>query len=119
VAEVWQRDPPRITLTPDPAKGAPVVDGERLRVEGVAQAATGPGPRHRLRDLFIFVNDQKVYFKAAPDAETGRLEFAADVPLKPGNNVVTVFAREDEEFQSHRSFVAHRRVAEVAAQGAK
>ncbi len=119
VTDVWQRDPPRITLSPDPSKGAPVVDGERLRVEGVAQAATGPGPRHRLRDLFIFVNDQKVYFKAAPDAETGRLEFAADVPLKPGNNVVTVFAREDEEFQSHRSFVAYRRVAEVAAQGAK
>jgi len=119
VAEVWQRDPPRITLSPDPGKGAPVVDGERLRVEGVAQAATGPGPRHRLRDLFIFVNDQKVYFQAAPDAETGRLEFATDVPLKPGNNVVTVFAREDEEFQSHRSFVAYRRVAEVAAQGAK
>ncbi|MBI5066966.1 MAG: PDZ domain-containing protein [Deltaproteobacteria bacterium] len=117
VAEVWQRDPPRITLSPDPARGAPVVDGERLRVEGVAQAAPGPGPRRRLRDVFIFVNDQKVFFKAAPDAETGRLEFSADVPLKPGNNVVTVFAREDEEFQSHRSFAAYRRVAEVAAQG--
>jgi len=119
VAEVWQRDPPRISLTPDPARGAPVVDGERLRVEGVAQAAAGPGPRRKLRDVFIFVNDQKVFYKAAADADAGKLEFAADVPLKPGNNVVTVFAREDEEFQAHRSFVAFRRVAEVAAQGSK
>jgi len=117
VAEVWQNVPPRISLAPDPAKGAPVVDAERLRVEGVATVVGGA--RGRLRDVFVYVNDQKVFFKLAPDASTTKLDFAADVPLKPGNNVVTVFAREDEDFQSHRSFVVHRRVAEVAAQGAK
>jgi len=116
VSEVWQNVPPRIALAPDPAKGALVVDGERLRVEGLATVASGA--RGRLRDLFVFVNDQKVFFKLAPDATTSKLDFAADVPLKPGNNTITVFAREDEDFQSHRSFVVHRRVAEVAAQGA-
>jgi carboxyl-terminal processing protease len=92
-----------------------VVDGERLHLQG---SATVPGgaARPRLRDVFVFVNEQKVYFQAAPEAAE-RLDFAADVPLKPGNNVVTVFAREDDEFQSHRSFVAYRRVAEVASQG--
>ncbi len=118
VSEVWQHEPPRIALEPDPQKGAPVVDGERLHLEGHASVPEGLG-RPRLRDVFVFVNDQKVYFRAAPDRASGRIDFAADVPLKPGTNMVTVFAREDDEFQSHRSFVAHRRVPEVAAQGSR
>ena len=118
VAEVWQHEPPRIVLEPAPQKGAPVVDGDQLRIEGSASVPAGP-TRARLRDVFIFVNDQKVYFQVAPDGATTRIDFAANLPLKPGNNVVTVFAREDDEFQSHRSFVVHRRVAEVAAQGAR
>jgi carboxyl-terminal processing protease len=116
VAEVWQHEPPRIAFEPDPQRGAPVVEGERLHLEGHASVPDGPGRPH-LRDVFVFVNDQKVYFRAAPTRTADRIDFAADVPLKPGNNVVTVFAREDDEFQSHRSFVAHRRVPEVAAQG--
>jgi carboxyl-terminal processing protease len=47
------------------------------------------------------------------------MEFATDLPLKPGNNIVTVFAREDEEFQTRRSLVVYRRPpAEVAADAA-
>ena len=43
------------------------------------------------------------------------LEFAADLPLKPGQNTVTVVAREDQEFQSRRSLVIYRKPpAEVA-----
>jgi carboxyl-terminal processing protease len=39
------------------------------------------------------------------------------VTLKPGNNTVTVVAREDEEFQTRRSLIVHRaRPAEVAQQ---
>jgi len=117
--DVWPFEPPRITLQPDPAKGAPVVDGERLHVEGSVQAAAVPGSPPRLRDLMVYVNDQKVFFKLAPDAATAKLDFATDVPLKPGINVVAVFARADDELQSHRSFVVFRRVPEVAAQESK
>ncbi len=120
VTEAWQHDPPRIALSPDPAQGAPAVDGERLRVSGHATVPPGPpGDPGQLRDVFIFVNDQKVFFQVAPDPKVGRIDFTADVPLKPGNNLVTVFARSDEELQTHRSFVAWRRVPEVAAQGTK
>ncbi len=112
---VWQREPPRITLAPDPARGAPVVDGERLRIEGSAQLPAGA--LTRLRDVFIYLNDQKVFFKVLPEADaSSRMDFATELPLKPGNNVVTVFAREDEDFQSRRTVVVHRRSpAEVAA----
>jgi len=116
VTRVWQREPPRIALTPDPSKGATVVDGEKLRLTGMASIPAG-SPSTGIRDVFIFVNDQKVFFKVVPDGKTGDIQFAADVPLKPGNNTVTVVAREDEEFQSRRSLIVHRREpAEVAQQ---
>ena len=110
MTEVWQRDPPRIAFTPDPAKGAPVIDGESLRIAGVATITPSLDASVRLRDLFIFVNEQKVFFKVQSESGTAsRLEFATDVPLKPGNNSIRVFAREDEEFYSVRSLVVYRR----------
>jgi carboxyl-terminal processing protease len=122
VAEVWQRQPPRITLAPDPAQGAPVVGGDKIHIQGSASVPPGvAGAQTKLRDLFIFVNEQKVFFKVVPDASgSAKFEFSTDVPLKPGNNVITVFAREDEEFQGRRSlFVNRRNPAEVAQGGAK
>jgi carboxyl-terminal processing protease len=115
VTRVWQREPPRITVAPDPSRGPAVVDGEKLRITGRATVPAGDGST-RLRDLFIFVNDQKVFFKVVPEGKAGEIEFAADVPLKPGNNLVTIVAREDEEFQSRRSLVVHRRAPTEVAQ---
>jgi carboxyl-terminal processing protease len=120
IAEVWQREPPRIAFAPDPAKGAPVVDGETLKLTGSATVPASADPGARLRDVFVFVNEQKVFFKVQPDtATTPRMEFSADLPLKPGNNVITVFAREDEEFQSRRSIVVYRRPPAEVAQDAR
>jgi hypothetical protein len=48
-------------------------------------------------------------------ATTSKLDFSADVPLKPGNNVATVFAREDEEFQTRRSIVVYRKPTSAVA----
>jgi carboxyl-terminal processing protease len=120
VTEVWQREPPRIVLTPDPAAGAPVVDGERLRLEGKAVIPpSATATMNRLRDVFIFVNDRKVFFKVIPETNAAQqLDFATSVPLKPGNNLVTVFAREDDEFQSRRTMVVNRRQDSQVAEGA-
>ncbi len=120
VAEVWQREPPRIALSPDPARGAPVVDGDKWRLEGSALVPPGvAGAGTRLRDVFVYVNDQKVFFKVVPEnAASSKMDFATEIPLKPGNNAVTVFAREDEEFQSRRTVVVHRRTPAEIAQGA-
>jgi carboxyl-terminal processing protease len=112
----WQREPPRVALTPDPMKGAPVVEGDALKLQGTASVPPAVEGGGKLRDVFVFVNDQKVFFKVVPEAATASsLEFQADLPLKPGNNVVTVVAREDDEFQTRRSVVIYRRPqAEVA-----
>jgi carboxyl-terminal processing protease len=96
------------------------VDGDRLKLSGTAtsQASTDPGAS-RLRDVFVYVNEQKVFFKVVPEeANASKLEFQADLPLKPGNNVVTVFAREDDEFQTRRSIVVYRRPPAEVAQDA-
>jgi carboxyl-terminal processing protease len=121
VAPVWQREPPRIALAPDPARGAPVAEGDRWRLGGTATAPPPvAGAGTRLRDVFVYVNDQKVFFKVVPESgASSSMDFAADLPLKPGNNVVTVFAREDEEFQSRRSLVVYRRPPSEVAQQAK
>jgi carboxyl-terminal processing protease len=117
VGPSWQREPPRIALSPDPAKGAPVVEGDTLRLTGTATVPTSSDEATRLRDVFVYVNDQKVFFRVVPD-ESGatKLDFQTDLPLKPGQNVVTVVAREDEEFQARRTLVVFRKAAPAVAQ---
>jgi carboxyl-terminal processing protease len=116
ITRVWQREPPRIAVSPDPSKGPAKVEGDKLHLTGTASVPAG-SPTTRLRDVFVFVNDQKVFFKVVPEGKTGDISFSADLTLKPGNNTVTVVAREDEEFQTRRSLIVHRREpAEVAQQ---
>ena len=116
--EAWQREPPRIALVPDPLHGSPVTEGDKFHIQGTALVPPSADPSARLRDVFVFVNDQKVFFKVVPEsAAAPKLEFQTDVPLKPGINTVTVFAREDDEFQARRSVVVFRRAqAQVAQQ---
>jgi carboxyl-terminal processing protease len=120
IAPAWQREPPRISLAPDPLRGAPVVEGDHLKLQGTASMPISVEPgASRLRDVYVYVNDQKVFFKVVPEsANASKLEFTTDLPLKPGNNIVTIFAREDEEFQSRRSVVVYRRPPAEVAQDA-
>ncbi len=121
--EAWQHEPPRITLSPDPARGAPVVEADTFRLAGSALLPPSADPDARLRDVYVFVNDEKVFFRVVPDAANGsastrgRLDFTTDLPLKPGQNVVTVFAREDQELQSRRSVVIFRKGGANVAEG--
>jgi len=116
IALAWQREPPRIALNPDPAKGSPVVDSDSWKLTGTASVPPNADPNGRLRDVFVFVNDQKVFFKVVSEsAGAQKLDFTTDLPLEPGQNVVTVFAREDEEFQARRSLVIFRRPPDAVA----
>jgi len=123
--EAWQHEPPRITLAPDPARGAPVVEAETFRLSGSALLPPSADLEARLRDVYIFVNDEKVFFRVVPDGASGptaarangHLDFTTDLPLKPGQNVVTVFAREDQEHQSRRTVVIFRKGGANVAEG--
>jgi carboxyl-terminal processing protease len=102
-------EPPRITMVPDPIDGAPVVDGELLHVEGSATLADAVAGSATLRDVLVFVNDRKSFFKLANPASPSALHFQANVPLARGRNVVTILARVDDELQARRSLVVYRR----------
>jgi carboxyl-terminal processing protease len=117
VTEAWQKEQPRIVLSPDPAKGAPVTEGETFKLSGTVSLPPSVDPDARLRDVYVFVNDEKIFFRVAPDgAAGGKLEFTTDVPLKAGANAITVVAREDQEFMSRRGLVVWRKAPPAVAE---
>lgn len=103
---MW-KTPPRIQLDVDTSKGGVAVDADQYQFSGTVEDA-------ELRDVFVFVNDQKVFF-APGGAKDGKLKFDARFPLKEGTNHVVVVAREGDELTSRRAFTVLRRKAEVAA----
>ncbi len=96
VTEVLAVSPPRITLV-----GAITqTEDAQVHLSGVAT------DDEAVRDVYvtvynpsrnIFGNSEKVFYQAARDPSTGKLEFAADVPLTPGNNLIEIHAREDDD----------------------
>ena len=102
------KNEPKITLAVDTQAGGISAEGDRYTLTGSAT------DRSKLRDLYIFVNDQKVFFKAAADESPTEIKFSADFPLKVGNNTVLVVAREGTELMARRTLVIHRRGTELA-----
>jgi len=102
--------PPGIQLDVDSSHGGVMATGDRFTLTG---AVTDPDG---ILDVYVLVNDQKVYFKAVdPKGEEPRkLKFTTDFALKEGNNNVLVVAREDADFASRKTLVIRRRPAEVA-----
>jgi carboxyl-terminal processing protease len=107
---VARRVPPAITLNVDPQQGGTVADGERFNLSGSVTAAS-----HDV-DLYVLVNDQKVYFKTVTgtEKEPAKFKFATDFPLKEGNNNVMVVARESADFASRKTLVIRRRPSALA-----
>lgn len=101
------RTPAQISMNVDPSLGGAVVDGEKFTLSSVVNDP-------QLLDVFVLVNDQKVFFKSATPEDGGKLKFTTEFSLKEGNNLVTVVARESQDFASRRSVVIRRRPAAVA-----
>ncbi|HXN40717.1 MAG TPA: MXAN_5808 family serine peptidase [Myxococcaceae bacterium] len=104
------REPAQITLNVDSAQGGIVVEGDKFNLSGVVSNTK------ELLDMYVLVNDQKVFFKSASNAEGDalRMKFSTDFPLKEGNNNVLIVAREGPEFASRKSLVIRRRPPSVA-----
>lgn len=119
IAWLPSRTPPEITLTMDGNRDGLVTEGERFTLTGTVKNPTG------LLDMYVLVNDQKVFFKSAETGKADRaakdgqqsLTFTTDFPLKEGNNNVLVVARESEDFASRRLLVIRRRPEAVAQKG--
>ncbi len=96
ISELLAISPPRIALV-----GAVTqTDGDRVHISGTAT------DDEAVRDVYIsvynparnlFGSAEKVFYQASSDPKTGRLEFAADIPLTPGNNIIEIRARENDD----------------------
>ncbi|MET0403305.1 MAG: MXAN_5808 family serine peptidase, partial [Cystobacter sp.] len=80
-----RRSPPEIKLDVDPSQGGLVANGERYTLSGEVSDAQG------LLDMYILVNDQKVYFQGADTAQAKanapqKIKFSTEFALKEGNN---------------------------------
>jgi carboxyl-terminal processing protease len=106
---VMQHYEPHISVDADTSMGGIQTEADHFTLSG---SATDPS---RLRDMYVFVNDQKVFFKTAGEKGDEKLVFSTDFPLKPGNNVVLVVAREDDELIGRRTLVIHRGDSNLAA----
>jgi carboxyl-terminal processing protease len=63
----------------------------------------------RLLDAFIFVGSRKVFYRSNRNGpDTKRMAFDADLPLRPGVNVVTVVARENPDTTSRKTYIVRR-----------
>ena len=63
----------------------------------------------KLIDTYVFVGSRKVFYKSnanGPDPKKANVE--ADVALRPGVNVITVFARESPDTMSRKTIVVRR-----------
>ncbi|MFO0594207.1 MAG: MXAN_5808 family serine peptidase [Myxococcaceae bacterium] len=105
----WAHDrtPAQISLNLDPSQGGAVVEQEKFTLSSVVNDP-------QLLDVFVLVNDQKVFFRGATPEDAGKMKFTTDFSLKEGNNLVTVVARESQDFATRKTVVIRRRPAAVA-----
>jgi carboxyl-terminal processing protease len=98
---VYAVSPPRIELVGTVSQ----TDQARVHLSGVAKDTEA------VRDVFITVYNpsrnllgsrEKVFYQATLDPRTGVLEFAADVELTPGNNIIEIHARENADVMGVR-----------------
>jgi len=116
---VFAVSPPIVTLQSEPTK----TDGETVALSGVAS------DDEAVRDVFITVYNpsrdlfgevEKVFYVASADSKSGKLDFSAEVPLTPGNNLVEIHARQNDEVVATKRMWVLRTsgLAEARAKGA-
>ena len=101
-----RRSPPLIEVDATPL----ATRDSRIRLKGLAQDGD------RVSDVFIFVGNRKVFYRANPQqGDVQQLTFEAEPELSPGVNVITVVARENVDTVSRVNIIVRRDGADGAA----
>lgn len=96
--------PPRLEVS---AGESLVTRSDSLRLRGTAR------DDQRVRDLYIFADARKVYYHSTrSDGDRRTARFDTEIPLHPGVNYITVFARESDQVVSRRLLVVRRDAAD-------
>lgn len=67
----------------------------------------------QVKDVFIFVGNQKVFYQSNPQ-QVNALDIAAMLPLKAGNNIVTIAARDNHDLVTRLTYNIFRKTDQVA-----
>lgn len=99
--ETVRNSAPKLSVGP---RADLVQRAEKANVQGTAT------DDHGMKDLWIMVNDKKVYYRTFPVEAIARdpVTFAADLPLEKGQNRVVIFARDKSDLQSMQTFTIRR-----------
>jgi len=110
LSTVFGRDPPQITFVGIDASKPLVVDEKSLTLK---YTITDDGP---IADAYIFVGEEKVHYqRLAGEGATDRT-LETTIALTPGVNVVTVVAREDDEFAQREVLTIFSRAGDPLAE---
>ena len=104
VTRLRQHEPPELLLDPGLSQTL-LTSAESIPLTGRARFI---GDRQGRRYVYIFRNEDKVFFRAA-DSNGDVLPFEARVPLVEGRNVLTVVSREGKDDVTRESVVVYRR----------
>ena len=106
------------------AQAAPVITLDKVSLitrEPTLKLSGIVSDERHLKDVFIFVNDKKVFYRSLESLEAndqgvrGTLDLS--LPLKPGENGVVVVARETKELVSRAVLGVFREPAAAVAEG--
>lgn len=92
---VYGRDPPTITFAS--ADGSAIADAVTVGGDTFALSARIKDDG-RVSDAYVFIGDQKIFYQRLDSKGPTDVVLRHTVKLEPGANVITVVAREDDEF---------------------
>jgi carboxyl-terminal processing protease len=104
--QAWNSTPPMIAL----ATAGLETNTDTYKLSGRVTA------EQHVEDMYVFVSNQsakiesrKVFYRSNRGGKDGKqLEFATDLPLWPGSNMVTVVARANSEVRSVKTMFVYR-----------
>ena len=105
-AALWQVTPPELALNVPSYEAT----GDQYRLSGLITDDT------HVEDVYVFVSNRdakvenrKVFYKSnRGGSQTDKMAFNEQIPLWPGNNMITVVARENGEVQSSKTLFIYR-----------
>jgi carboxyl-terminal processing protease len=96
--DLYSHAPPMIDVAP----AALATRDGHIKIGATASDVT------KLLDTYVFVGSRKVFYKSNSSGDSKKMSLDADVALRPGVNVITVFARESPDTMSRRTIVVRR-----------
>jgi len=97
--DVFSHAPPELTLE----AGTLATRAPSVKIKGTALGST------KIQDVYGFVGGRKVFYQSNKDAKDPKTaSFEIDVQLKPGVNIINVFAREDADSVTRRMIVVRK-----------